>query len=421
MLLSRALPASSVEPSGNAPVPDSFPTPSQLRFPKGFLWGTATSSHQIEGNNTANDWWRTEQEGRVPYKSGAACDSYNRYEEDFDIAASFNNNAARFSLEWSRIEPREGEFSREATEHYRKMIRAAKERGLEPFVTILHFTLPQWVAEKGGWNSRKTINFFERYTRYVAEELGEEAQFWFTINEPNVVSLMGYSLGIFPPHQKSILGFVRSMYLQRAAHKRAYRAFKDLRPDAHVGVVYAMTYFVAYQDRMLSRIAKGLTDHFANKWFLNGSRKEQDFMAVNYYFGVLLHVRWSAPWKWHIKDTSRLRTDFDWEIWPEGIYHIVNIAKRYKKPIYITENGIADADDDQRPSFIRDHLEWLHKAIADGADVRGYFHWSLLDNFEWGEGYTKRFGLVEVDFDTFKRTPRRSYLEYKRICERNGL
>ncbi|MBU1015298.1 glycoside hydrolase family 1 protein [Patescibacteria group bacterium] len=390
-------------------------------FPPGFLWGTATSAHQIEGDNLYSDWWKAEQEGKVPFKSGKACDSYNRYEEDLSLAKAMHNNAHRFSVEWARIEPREGEFQEEEIEHYRKVIRSVRQRGMEPFITLHHFTNPQWFAEKGGWTNKKAPEYFERYVKFVVERLGGEAKFWATINEPLIVNMMGYMVGKFPPNKYSVWQFIAACRNMKEAHKEAYLAVKQIHPELLVGIVKNNVFFEAYLNKPLSRVTASIARYVWNRWFLNGVRDCADFIGLNHYSRNLIHVRFSNPRAWFNQNENKEISDFGWEIYPESIYRVTKELMGYGKPIYIMENGIADADDDKRPNFIRNYLQWLHRAIEEGADVRGYFHWSLLDNFEWAEGFTKRFGLIHVDFNTFERTPRKSAAVYGEICRTNSV
>jgi len=390
----------------------------ELHFPDNFLWGAATSAHQVEGDNINSDWWVAERERRVPHKSGKACNSYHMYEADFDLAASMNNNAHRLSIEWARIEPVEGKFNNGEIEHYRKVLLALKARGLEPFVTLHHFTNPQWFAARGGWKNNKAPEYFERYVRYVTENLGDNAHFWITINEPLIVSSAGYLEGRWPPFRKrDIIGYWRALKNMSQAHKRAYQIIKAISPKSHVGIAKNINYFESQGGLLkpLNKILVKIADYHKNFWFLNAINDYQDFIGLNYYN----HYKVSVTRGFY--QEGKLRSDFGWEIYPEGIYHTALSLQKFNKPIYITENGISDKNDDKRPWFIRENLLWLHKAIEKGVDVRGYFYWSLLDNFEWSEGFEQKFGLVEVDFDTFKRTPRGSCHTYKEICENNQL
>ena len=390
------------------------------KFPKNFYFGTATSSHQIEGSNKNNDWWRAEQEGKIKHKSGRACDSYNRYEEDFDLAKELGTNAHRLSIEWSRIEPEEGKFNEEEIKHYKNVIRALKARGLEPFVTLHHFTIPLWIADKGGWEHPRSPYYFARYAEYVVKNL-PEVKFWITINEPFVLSAMSYMYGGWPPFKTGILRVLRVNFELYRAHKAAYKKIKNINSDLEVGLTKNVKYFKAENEGLISRVFVAVFDLILNFGFLDSLKHEQDFIGLNYYYPVNIKAGFSHPAKWMKQFSNMEKSDFDWDIYPKGLYKVVKHVSNFDKPIYIFENGIADADDDQRPDFIREHLKWLRRAMHEGADVRGYFHWSLLDNFEWAEGFKMRFGLVHVDFDTLKRTPRNSFYVYKKICESNIL
>ena len=392
-----------------------------LTFPYSFYWGTSTSAHQVEGNNTNNDWWRAEQAGKVQHKSGLACDSYNRYEEDFDLAKSMHNNAHRFSIEWSRIEPREGEFNEKEIEHYRNVINALRERGMEPFVTLHHFTEPVWFTDMGGWLNKKSQKYFARYAEYVIKELGDKVRFWITINEPLILSFDGYYRAKYPPFKTGLNNRRRASYNLLMAHIRAYRKIKRANPNLQVGITKNNTYFEPYKSNIPSKIFTFFIDRNWNLLFLNRIKEHQDFVGIDYYYHNTIRVKFSKPQTWFNNNENKEVSDIGWEIYPEGIYKVVKQVARYKKPIFIFENGVADAKDVKRSRFITDHLRWLHLAIGEGADVRGYFYWSLLDNFEWTEGFTQRFGLVEVDFNTQKRALRESGKLYAQICKDNEL
>ncbi|MBI2462900.1 MAG: glycoside hydrolase family 1 protein [Candidatus Spechtbacteria bacterium] len=390
-------------------------------FPKDFYFGTGTSAHQVEGDNTNNDWWQGEQDGRVKYRSGRACDSYNRYEEDFDLAKSINTNAHRFSIEWSRIEPEEGRFDEKEIEHYQKVIDALRARGIEPFVTLHHFTNPIWLAEKGGWNNSKMPEYFSRYVEFVASHI-KGVKYWVTINEPMIFGSHGYRIGDWPPFQKnSFWGYGIAVSNMVRAHKIAYRILHRINNEAQVGMAQANNFFDAYHNELASRLFVPIISYIINNWVWDRIGREQDFIGINYYNHNRVHVRLSHYEKWFNQNENKKVTDRGWEIYPEGIYRVVKNAARYKKPLYILENGIADEDDDQRSAYIHDHLMWLHKAMEEGIDVRGYFYWSLLDNFEWETGFTKRFGLVEVNFETFKRRMRPSGKIYGEICRTRSI
>ena len=397
---------------------------SEIKFPKNFLWGAGTSSHQVEGGNV-NDWskwekgnaeglakksetyWQPWQKEKFPemlqsrnYISGRACDHYHRFKEDFDIAKELNHNAHRFSIEWSRIEPKEGFIDEKEIEHYRQVLIALKERNIEPFVTLYHWTLPNWLAEKGGWLNPKTPYYFDRYVKIISENLFDYVNFWITLNEPSLYASNSYLKGNWPPEKKSIFKYFRVVNSLVKAHKLAYRALHLIDLECKVGIAKNNIYFENIP----------FINYFWNKYFLNKIKNEQDFIGLNHYFHQTL-----------FGNKNESVSDMGWGIYPEGIYRVLKELKKYNKPIYITENGLADKDDQKREKFIKDYLIWIYKAIEEGVDVRGYLHWSLLDNFEWDKGFWPRFGLVEVDFKTFERKIRPSAYKYAKICKNNKL
>jgi len=399
----------------------------ELKFPKGFLWGAATSAHQVEGGNN-NDWteWEKENAGRLAreaknrwqpwqqekfpemlrpenYVSGRACGHYNLFREDFDLAKSLGHSAYRLSLEWSRIEPEEGKFNEEEIEHYRQVLSALKERGLEPFVTLWHWTNPLWFSRLGGWRNLKAEKYFQRYCRKITKAFGNLARFYITLNEPDIYIMNSYQRGIWPP-QKRNFGLVKVVLRNLVrAHKLAYEAIHESAAGAQAGIAKNNVYFSGWP---LSFLADFLWNH----QILIRIRNHQDFIGLNYYF----HRHFS-------KNEDKEITDMGWEIYPEGIYRVLKGLKKYGKPVYVTENGLADAEDGKRKDFIKNHLIWIHKAIQEGVDVRGYFHWSLLDNFEWDKGFWPRFGLFEVNYQTLERRKRPSADYYASICQNNGL
>lgn len=411
-----------------------------LKFPEGFLWGAATSAHQVEGG-TKNDWtewesknakrlareaktkWATWQQEKFPemfdpknYISGKACDHYKRFAKDLDIAKSLNLNAFRISIEWSRIEPKEGKFNEKEIEHYQKVIRSIRARGMEPFVTLWHWTNPLWLAKIGGPESRKFSFYFSRYTEYVVEKIGKSVNFWLTLNEPTAVIAASYSAGIWPPQKKNPLVALRVYKNLSEAHNLAYKKIHKISDDVKVGFVNILNHLDPYnRQSALDRLSIKVGDYFSNKKFFNLTIGKNDFLAIDYYF----HHRLKFPA--FRKNENKEITDLGWEIYPEGIYHILNDLKKYNLPVYITENGLADAGDKKRKKFIKDHLQFVYAAIRHGVDVRGYFHWSLLDNFEWDKGFWPRFGLVEVDYKTQERKIRSSAREYAKICKSNSL
>src|SRR5258708_1602234 len=400
-----------------------------------FFWGASTSAHQVEGGHH-NDWTEWEkknaeclsyeaQKKQFPwyitqtfpnphhtenYISSRAADHYNRFKEDFDIAKSLGHNAHSFSIEWSRIEPEEGKFDEKEIVHYRKVISALRARDIEPFVTLWHWTLPVWLRDKGGVLAGDFPKYFERYAKKLAESF-PEVRFWMTINEPEIFSRHAYFIGNWPPQKTGIINFYRCQAKLIHAHRKAYRILKSTNPSAQVGVRIDPLYFEA-PSWPTSWILKFFADRVWNFHFVRHVRKSLDFIGINYYF----HNR--ITW-WFGKNKNKSTTDMGWEIYPEGIYHVLKSFKKFNLPIYITENGLADAQDKNRGEFIKNHIKWIKKAMSEGALVRGYFHWSLLDNFEWDKGFWPRFGLVEVDYKTMERRVRQSAKEYSKIIKEN--
>lgn len=392
----------------------------RVSFPEGFLWGASTSSHQVEGGNTLNDWWAFEQRGGVPEPSGAACDQYHLYEADFDLAVELGHSAHRLSIEWSRIEPQRGVFNADEIDHYVRVLAALKDRGLVTFVTMHHFTNPLWFAQAGGWTWSGAPECFGAYVARVAPALSPYVDFWMTINEPTQVAFAGYIFGEWPPARHfDIPGAYRQIDTMAAAHRVAAEAIKTAHPGAQVG--FSDIQFNWRCENPASRWQRAVhrfIDDFSNHRFCDQVKDCADFIGVQYYH--TLKVGWRPYGPGHLSGVET--TDIGWNISPEGLEAVTTACwQRYGLPIYITENGLADAADTKRTAFIRDHLAALARAIDGGADVRGYLHWSLVDNFEWAMGFTPRFGLVAIDYVTQQRTPRPSARAYKEIISGNGF
>ncbi len=387
-----------------------------LKFPKEFYWGTATSAYQVEGGIN-NNW--SEKGGK--YDAGKACNHYNQYEEDFDLAKGMNNNAHRFSIEWARIEPEEGKFDQKEIEHYRKVIRALLKRGLEPFITLYHWTLPVWFAKKGGWLNGKSPKYFERFVEKVVGEYKDLVKFWIILNEPMVVLGHSYIKGVFPPFKKlSIFKFFRAFFNLVRAHKKTYKVIHKINSNAEVSISQMINYFEpAHRWCPIERLFTYLANFFHGDYFYLLIKNYVDYIGFSYYHHN--RIVWYPPFS---KNLNKEVSDIGCEIYPKGIYYVLKRLSKYDKPIYITENGLADAKDEKRAKFIVEHLKWTHKAIEEKADVRGYFHWSLMDNYEWAwkdKGFFPRFGLIEIDYKTLKRTPRPSSKVYAEICKNNAI
>ncbi len=393
--------------------------PQNYQFPKDFLWGTATSAFQIEGNNEKTDWWAWEnditQKSRYPLeKSGIACDSYNRYEEDFDLCAELNNNAVRISIEWARIEPNEGEINLDEVNHYRKVLKAAKDRNLKTYVTLLHFTLPFWVYKKGGWANSKTIKYFSNYSASCAQQFGDLVDAFITLNEPLVYSTMAYINGIWPPAKSDIVLALTVENNQIRGHISAYKAIKNV-CNTPVGMVENVGYFYYAPGfwAPVGYLVSKLLMYFNVDIHLMRIKKYSDFIGLNFYFTTRFNGFKAA-------NVDDVQSDLSWWIYPQGIEKVLLHLKKYNLPIYITENGLADAKDEKRKDFIKSMLINCFNAMKAGVDVKGYFHWSLLDNYEWHQGFWPRFGLVEIDrYNNLERKPRKSFYYYADICK-NG-
>lgn len=397
----------------------------ELAFPKNFLWGAATAAHQIEGNNLYSDWWEWEQRGGGTEPSGKACDHYRLFEKDFALAQKLNQNCHRLSLEWARIEPAEGKWDEEALEHYRTVLESLRQKKMKTFVTLFHFTLPTWFARKGGFEKRSNLKYFYRYTKLVASRLGDLIDFWLTINEPSIYIGSSYLGGLWPPQKKNWFSALKVNFNLVAAHRNAYTLIHRIRPRAKAGMAMNISAYHAHGLFLGTFLAK-LIKFVTTDSFYFFSRGYHDFLGVNYYF--YHQLSWGDFFlfrKLKLKNIQqtimRERSDLGWPIYPPGIYEVLTDLKKYRLPIYITENGIADAKDKLRAKFITNHLCWLHQAIKEGADVKGYLHWSLIDNFEWAFGFKPRFGLIEVDYRTQKRKIRPSALVYAKICRENDL
>lgn len=392
----------------------------RVEFPEGFRWGAATAAHQVEGDNTNSDWWHAERNGTVPYASGSACEHYSRYESDLDTAVEIGHNSHRLSVEWARIEPVQGEFDEVQIAHYVDVLRALKDRGLTSYVTLHHFTNPLWFAAQGGWTNREAPAHFERYVARIAGPLAPYVDYWLTFNEPTTVAQQGYLSGEWPPHARyAAHKALRIIDRQALAHKLAYRTLHRLVPDAVVGYTVALVNWrpIDPGSAIHRRMTRILT-YFTNYRFSDQVGDETDLIGAQYYFTVL--TSWRPRYPGAI--TTAEKSDLGWDIVPEGMYDVVtDIWRRYRKPIHVTENGLADADDSRRERFLLAHLRELHRAMEDGADVRGYLHWSLLDNFEWAFGYAPRFGLISVDYDTQRRSIRPSARAFERIIRSNGF
>jgi beta-glucosidase len=389
---------------------------STLVFPESFLWGTATAAHQIEGGNVNTDWWAFEHAEGTPVAepSGDACDSWNRWERDLDLVADMGLSTYRFSIEWARIEPEAGEFSMAALDHYKAVCQGARDRGIIPVVTFHHFTSPRWLAERGAFEWSETPKRFAAYVERAAAHLGDEVGMACTINEPNIVSMMGYILGAFPPGVA--MDFDRQATVNDnfiASHRGAVEALRAAPGDFPIGLTLSMADMIANEggEQHLTEFREVMEDQFLR------ATAGDDFIGVQCYsrfhFGP---DGFSAP------PAGTRMTPMGYEFYPECVGATVRRAAEVTGlPVVVTENGISATDDAERIEYVDGALRSLHRAIADGIDVRGYFLWSLLDNFEWTFGYAQHFGLVEVDRSTFVATPKPSASFFGQVARTGRL
>lgn len=407
----------------------------QRSFPDGFLWGAATAAHQVEGGLTNNDWWRFEQDGHIRGGDSAAvaCDHYSRFREDFAELRRLGHNCHRLSIEWSRIEPAPGEFDDREIRHYRDVLGELREQGLAPMVTLHHFTSPLWFADRGGWAASGAVDAFLPFVRRVASELGDLVAMWCTLNEPNVYAVQGWGLGEFPPGRRGDLrGMYRVLANLREAHERSYAALHSLTPDIPVGLAFNKWLLLPAdpsrrRDRMAARVAQGMMDRWPGdgRRFVRMVDAPCDYIGLNHYSGQLVAFDPSRPGDQFLRRFNPPDipvSDFGWALVPGWMRQVLDELGPLGKPVYITESGIAAVDDAARQKFLLDILEQVWLAInEDGVDVRGYFHWTSMDNFEWAHGYAMKFGLLEVDRATLERRRRPSADLYARIARSNSL
>jgi beta-glucosidase len=396
-----------------------MPEDTKPAFPKKFLWGASVSSHQVEGHNhnqwtvwelahaaelakTAErrlgwlpNWEKIKHQAQNPenYISGRAVDHYNLYEEDFKLLEKLNLNSFRFGIEWSRIEPEEGVWDEAAFEYYRAYIHKLKEMGVEPVMNIWHWTMPVWFTEKGGFEKAANIKYFVRFVEKVGSQYGHMLKYIITLNEPNVYASFSYQLGLWPPQIKSPFKMVVVYWHLARAHRQSYKVLKHLNPKLQIGVASQLGNIQAKRPHNLfDEISTKVMRYGWNWWFLRRIRKQQDFVGINYYFTDYYTSLFKR------KNPSQPVNDLGWYMEPEGLYPLILRSwARFKKPIIVTENGVADTNDEYRRWWIEESLVAMEKARSEGVPVIGYFHWSLLDNFEWSYGWWPKFGLVEVD------------------------
>jgi beta-glucosidase len=399
-----------------------------LKFPQNFLWGAATSAYQVEGDNVHSDWWSWEKKVGKEC-SGEACNHYKFYEQDFNLAKNLNHNAHRFSIEWSRIEPKQGEFSKKELQHYEDVLLSLKKLGIEPLVTLHHFTNPLWLSKLGGWENKKSIEYFLRYCDFVVQALAPHVRYWITINEPTVFLSHAYIFGVWPPQAKS---FFRAKTVQNnlvKAHVKTYALIHNIykksnAPRPSVGFSQFTQAFVPCVNTLKNTLATKLRNNWFNLGFIKTCAQHHalDFIGLNYYSRQLVELKqWGiGNFIWDTCQNNHhsvKKNSLGWDIYPEGLLDILLKLKKYNLPIIVTENGICTPDDVLRWEYIHAHLKNIHAAIQKGVPISGYLYWSLLDNFEWDKGFAPRFGLIDVNYNTTQRTVRASALKFGQVCK----
>jgi beta-glucosidase len=455
-----------------------FEASSQAILPKGFFWGTATASYQIEGawNEDAKGESIWDRFAHTPGKikngdrADVTCDSYHRWREDIALMRTMNLNSYRFSIAWPRVQPTgSGAANSKGFDYYSRLVDALLEARIRPLVTLYHWDLPQVLEDTGGWTNRDTAARFSDYVRLVAEALGDRVSDWMIFNEPDAFVDLGYLEGTHAPGRKSILDFLRATHVVNLAQGEGFRALKAARPSARVGTAFSMSPCEPATDSEEDKLAAERAHAISNTWFLEPAlrgrypdalaflpetamriesrdmeqtRAALDFIGINLYYriiasapGTMERFSHTQEWLFPVKmdgGQQGPKTDFGWEVWPKALYDMVTrISRDYNRPaIEITESGCSYSDgpdakgvihDSRRIEYHRAYLAALGRAIAEGADVRGYHAWSLLDNFEWAEGFSQRFGLTYVDFKTQNRTIKDSGRWYAKVAAENRL
>ncbi len=406
-------------------------------FPKGFLWGASTSSYQIEGENVNNwsEWEKKTAEERVRnvptwYEfpkgllneatdiskrlSGEACDSFRMWKEDIGVLNELGMNSYRFSVEWSRIFPKKGEVSEYGLEYYRKLIKELKGNGIEPVLTCWHWTLPLWLEEEGGLMSKSIVVYFREYFKILAENFGNDVKYWITLNEPDVISYNSYLSGVWPPCKRNIFKTLYLYYFRMVnLHKVGYYEIKKINPEAMIGVSKNNSFVEPYDRRLINVFISKVYHFFENILYLRFVSNSLDFIGINFYFHNKIGVR-------GIRNDNDRVSDMGWWMKPGSLYNVLMDLKCFNLPVMITENGVADYLDQYREWWLDESFNAMENALKSGVNLIGYMHWSLLDNFEWTDGFWPKFGLASIDPVSMKRKVRKSGYFYKDLIGRNS-
>ncbi|QGA80679.1 glycosyl hydrolase family 1 [Candidatus Nanohalobium constans] len=393
------------------------------------------SPHQVEGHNENNwteweknnaeklakeaessfgslkIWDKISEKATSPqnYMSGEAINHKNRYKEDIQLAQDMGLNAFRFGIEWSRVEPKEGEFSEEAISYYRDYISEVRENGMEPIVTLWHFTNPKWFSEKGGWTNPENKDYFLRYVEKVIDEFGDKVTYWITLNEPLGFIFNAYIMGNWAPGRKAPYSAFKCLRNFLSVHKKTYAEIKRNHPDSMVATANNMTNFNAVNDLIPNKVIAKALRRIERGYLIEKTIEEQDFIGVNHYFKHDIDLLG--------RTSEEIKSDLGWSQSPQSLVRVVEEMSKWDKPILITEHGIADSNDEKRKSYLQESLSELEN--AENTEILGYLHWSLLDNFEWDKGFWPRFGLIEIDYENnLERNIRDSGKLYSQIIKK---
>lgn len=396
------------------------------------MWGCATASYQVEGGNSNSDWWEWEKQGRADNESGKACDYWNLYKNDHELLSELGVNVFRLSIEWARVQPKEGIFDEHVIAHYREILQDLKNRNIKVQLTLWHWTSPLWFAQKYGFHKKESVKLFAEYVEKIVQEFDGFVDSYITFNEPMVPLGMGYLGGAFPPGFRNPIKFLAAVGNVAKAHNATYEIIHGKNSQAQVGITYLYNWYESEGFGILLNTINKIAQWYRIDLLGRKIKDKQDFIGIDYY--RLGKIKFSLK---NLKLDTRNQTYFGftieedkenvmkWISYPEGMYQVLKQASaKFKLPIYIAENGTptrAGLEDANRVKFIKEHLAMVHKAIAEGVEVRGYNFWSLMDNLEWLYGYEPKFGLVEIDFKTLERKPRKSFYEYAKICKSNEV
>ena len=422
-----------------------FMSNDKLAFPDDFLFGTATSAYQIEGHNYNNDWYEFEQDPiNIPEgeKAGVAVDHWNRYNEDFDLMEKLNVNSYRMSIEWSRIYPKEGKIDQNALDQYEMMVKTLIKRNIRVMLNLHHFTVPLWFSKKGGFEDKENNHYFEEYTGTIIQRFGESVDLWCTINEPMVVAVSGYLNGEFPPRKSSLVLALKVGRNLLRIHASAYNIIKERFPNSLVGFVKHIPVFQQLTDSWSDRIRAKYADYMYTRSIFSSIKtgkllfnpfikiphlkNASDYIGINYYSRMLASKK-HFPTIYHgappNADPEYLCTGLGWEPYPQGLFMVLKrMSKMFPdKPLFVAENGIGTDNDEWRQYNLISHLLEIKRALKEGINIMGYHYWSLLDNYEWTQGFTPRFGLIHVDYKTQNRTIKESGNLYSKICKTKSI